>query len=447
MTVLIAPSILNADFSHLADEVAAVAGADWLHVDVMDNHFVPNLTIGLPVVESIRKATELPLDCHLMIENPDRWAVAYAEAGAYNVTVHAEAVADPVAMAANLRAAGARAGLTLKPGTPIEDWLDVLKHFDTLLVMTVEPGFGGQSFMADMMAKVRTARRLVDTGAAVRGGRGGRRHRCGHHRDRRGGGRRLLRRRVRGVLGRRSRPLAVARLRAAAERAAAARYGAPVRRRADGELWTGRRGTVARTAGQGPGRGTGCSPALSRSVDGSSTCTWTAQRRQRRRGSARLTVRGPKVTSDVGHGDSIAVSGVCLTVVDRDGDSFTVDVMAETLRRIHRRSAERGRRGQPGTVGHPDDPVGRPHRAGSRGRHRHRRAAHRAPGLRRDPDRASAPTWPGTWRRKGSVAVDGISLTVIDVVDLTGDGVDGVESGVEFFDRHHSGDPHGHHPR
>jgi len=164
VTVLIAPSILNADFAHLADEVAAVAGADWLHVDVMDNHFVPNLTLGLPVVRSIGKVTELPLDCHLMIENPDRWAVEYAEAGAYNVTVHAEAVADPIAMAADLHAAGSRAGLSLKPGTPLEEWVDVLRHYDTLLVMTVEPGFGGQSFMADMMAKVRTARRLVDTG-------------------------------------------------------------------------------------------------------------------------------------------------------------------------------------------------------------------------------------------------------------------------------------------
>ena len=164
MTVLIAPSILNADFAHLADEVASVAGADWLHVDVMDNHFVPNLTLGLPVVQSLAKVTDLPLDCHLMIEDPNRWAVGYAEAGAHNVTVHAEAVADPIAMAADLHAAGARAGLSLKPGTPLEAWTDVLKHYDTLLVMTVEPGFGGQAFMADMMDKVRTARRLVDTG-------------------------------------------------------------------------------------------------------------------------------------------------------------------------------------------------------------------------------------------------------------------------------------------
>jgi ribulose-phosphate 3-epimerase len=161
---LIAPSILSADFAHLADEATAVAGADWLHVDVMDNHFVPNLTIGLPVVKSLLKATDIPIDCHLMITDPDRWAVAYAEAGAYNVTVHAEAVADPVAMAANLRAAGAKAGLSLKPGTPLDDWVDVLKYYDTLLVMTVEPGFGGQAFMADMMGKVRKARTLVDTG-------------------------------------------------------------------------------------------------------------------------------------------------------------------------------------------------------------------------------------------------------------------------------------------
>src|SRR6195952_871832 len=130
----------------------------------MDNHFVPNLTLGLPVVKSLLAATDLPLDCHLMITDPDRWAVAYAEAGAYNVTVHAEAVADPITMAVELRAAGAKAGLSLKPGTDLDDWIEVLPHYDTLLVMTVEPGFGGQSFMAEMMDKVTRARRMVESG-------------------------------------------------------------------------------------------------------------------------------------------------------------------------------------------------------------------------------------------------------------------------------------------
>jgi ribulose-phosphate 3-epimerase len=161
---LIAPSILSADFARLGEEANAVAGADWLHVDVMDAHFVPNLTLGLPVVQAIRKATEIPLDCHLMIDDPDRWAVGYAEAGAYNVTVHVEAAADPVKIAKDLRAAGAKAGLSVKPGTPLEPYLDLLKHYDTLLVMSVEPGFGGQSFMPEVLDKVRTARRLVDTG-------------------------------------------------------------------------------------------------------------------------------------------------------------------------------------------------------------------------------------------------------------------------------------------
>ncbi len=164
MQPLIAPSILSADFARLADETKRVGNADWLHVDVMDNHFVPNLTLGLPVVEDLRAATDLPLDCHLMIVDPDRWAVGYAEAGVYNVTVHAEAVADPVTMARNLKAAGAKAGLALKPSTRLEGWVEALHHYDTLLVMTVEPGFGGQSFMADMVPKIREARRLVDTG-------------------------------------------------------------------------------------------------------------------------------------------------------------------------------------------------------------------------------------------------------------------------------------------
>ncbi|HEY0640650.1 MAG TPA: ribulose-phosphate 3-epimerase, partial [Pseudonocardiaceae bacterium] len=161
---MIAPSILSADFAHLAAEVQAVSGADWVHVDVMDGHFVPNLTIGLPVVRSLLGATDLPLDCHLMIEDPDRWAPAYAEAGAHNVTVHVEAAADPVALAKDLHAAGARAGLSVKPRTPLEPYLELLRHYDTLLVMSVEPGFGGQEFMPEVLDKVRTARRHVDAG-------------------------------------------------------------------------------------------------------------------------------------------------------------------------------------------------------------------------------------------------------------------------------------------
>ncbi|NLU80504.1 ribulose-phosphate 3-epimerase [Micromonospora sp. HNM0581] len=163
--LIVAPSILAADFSRLAEEVRAVEdAADWLHVDVMDNHFVPNLTIGLPVVQSLRAATTLPFDVHLMITDPHRWAPGYADAGAYNVTFHAEACDDPGALARDLRAAGAKAGLAIDRDTPIEPYLDLLPNFDTLLVMTIKAGFGGQRFLPQLLDKVRAARRHVDAG-------------------------------------------------------------------------------------------------------------------------------------------------------------------------------------------------------------------------------------------------------------------------------------------
>lgn len=161
---MIAPSLLSADFARLAEEAQRVADADWLHFDVMDAHFVPNLTFGLPVMKAVQAVSPVPLDCHLMIENPRRWAPGYAEAGARNVTVHAEACDDPAAVARDIRAGGALAGLALKPETSIEHYLDILRDFDTLLVMTVEPGFGGQSFIDEVLPKVRRARELVDAG-------------------------------------------------------------------------------------------------------------------------------------------------------------------------------------------------------------------------------------------------------------------------------------------
>ncbi|WP_148574867.1 ribulose-phosphate 3-epimerase [Nocardioides caldifontis] len=162
MGIRIAPSLLAADFARLGEEVARIPNADWLHVDVMDNHFVPNLTLGVPVVEALGKVAEVPMDLHLMIEDPDRWAPAYVEAGAGSVTFHVEAATAPVRLARELRALGARAGMALRPATPVEPYEELLPELDMLLVMTVEPGFGGQKFLDLCLPKVRRARQLLD---------------------------------------------------------------------------------------------------------------------------------------------------------------------------------------------------------------------------------------------------------------------------------------------
>ncbi|NII50721.1 ribulose-phosphate 3-epimerase [Frigoribacterium endophyticum] len=161
MPVRISPSILSADFANLERDLGRIATADLVHVDVMDGHFVPNLTIGLPVVERLQQVSPVPLDVHLMIDDADRWAPRYAELGAFSVTFSAEAAADPVATARAIRSSGARASIAVKPGTPVEPYLETLDEFDMILVMTVEPGFGGQSFQADTMPKLARAREAV----------------------------------------------------------------------------------------------------------------------------------------------------------------------------------------------------------------------------------------------------------------------------------------------
>jgi ribulose-phosphate 3-epimerase len=160
--IQITPSILSADFAALGSEIARIPSADWIHVDVMDNHFVPNLTLGPTMVEALVRSTEVPVDAHLMITDADRNAAAYIEAGASSITFHVEAATAPVRLAREIRRQGARASMALKPATPIDPFEDLLPELDMVLVMTVEPGFGGQKFLDLCLPKIRRCRELMD---------------------------------------------------------------------------------------------------------------------------------------------------------------------------------------------------------------------------------------------------------------------------------------------
>jgi ribulose-phosphate 3-epimerase len=152
------PSILSADFANLEAELKTISGADAAHVDVMDNHFVPNLTFGPQMVESLQRVSGLDLDVHLMITDADRWAPGYAEIGAASVTFHIEATKNPIELARKIRAIGSRAAVAIKPGTPVSEIEDLLTEIDMVLVMTVEPGFGGQKLIPETIAKISQAR-------------------------------------------------------------------------------------------------------------------------------------------------------------------------------------------------------------------------------------------------------------------------------------------------
>ncbi len=162
MSITISPSILNCDIANLQSELKKIRNADFAHVDVMDNHFVPNLSWGLPVVEAVVKSNIIPVDAHLMIEDADRWAIEYAKVGCSSVTFHAEACVAPIRLARQIRKEGVKVGMALRPATPVEPFIDILPEIDMLLVMTVEPGFGGQSFLKSMMNKVNTVRKFIN---------------------------------------------------------------------------------------------------------------------------------------------------------------------------------------------------------------------------------------------------------------------------------------------
>ena len=162
------PSILSADFANLEAELNSIASADMAHVDVMDNHFVPNLTLGTAIVERLAQVSPIPLDVHLMIQNPDKWAIDYAQAGAASVTFHLEAAREPIRLARKLRAAGVKAAVAIKPGTQVSEIAELIQEVDMLLVMTVEPGFGGQPILVETFEKIAQARALIrDSGATV----------------------------------------------------------------------------------------------------------------------------------------------------------------------------------------------------------------------------------------------------------------------------------------